>query len=284
MSLPHCHPESSEAKRRICNKFAPSQTSPPSGGAGGGLNLPITLPAYALSHKVVNQLRLYLYLKSVCSGHFKVDERSVQHACEFLDLKSHKSFYKNLNWLILQKWITFNSISNNCRVISFTRLCYKLNITTRTGVLFETKDFKHFRPFLYAAVIAWSIRRKDWHQRQPAPKKGGTRKSMPGHRPGPGFNRGRSQSQLPNRYLAKILQLDHSTISRYKLATSTAGYINTEHQFEDTQLSLKFLYSMQKYLPEEAHLLVAHNNTVQRQLPDVITHSIHLKHRRPRPP
>jgi hypothetical protein len=237
------------------------------------MNVPITLIAYTLTHKVVNQLRLYLYLKSVCSGHFKVDDRSVQHACEFLDLKSHKSFYKNLQWLILQKWVTGNSISNNCRVISFARLCYKLNSTTRTGVKFETKDFKHFRPFLYAAVIAWSIRNMEWRKRQPASKKGDTRKSMP-----------KSKRQLPNRYLAKILQLDHSTISRYKLAASTAGYITTDHRYEDTQLSLKFLYPMQKYLPEEAHLFVAYNNTVQRQLPDTITHTIHLKHRRPRAP
>jgi hypothetical protein len=237
------------------------------------MNIPITLIAYALSHKVVNQLRLYLYMKCICSGHFKVDERCVHYACEFLDLKSHKSFYKNLNWLILQKWVTVNSISNNFRVISFARLCHKLNITTRTGVLFETKDFKHFRPFLYAAVIAWCIRRKDWHQRQPAPKKGGTRKSM-----------SKPKLQMPNRYLAKILQLDHSTISRYKLAASTAGYITTDHRYEDTQLSLKFLYPMQKYLPEEAHLFVVHDGTVQHQLPDTITHTIHLKHRRPRPP
>jgi hypothetical protein len=41
---------------------------------------------------------------------------------------------------------------------------------------------------------------------------------------------------------------------------------------------------MQKYLPEEAHLFVAHDGTLQRQLPDVITHTIHLKHRRNRPP
>jgi hypothetical protein len=241
------------------------------------MNLPITLIAYSLSHKVVNQLRLYLYLKSVCSGHFKVDERSVHAACKYLVYNSDKTFYKNLHWLISMKWITFNSVSHSCRIISFSRLCHKLDIKTRTGVLFETRDFKHFRPFLYAAVIAWSIRKKEWRKRQPASKKGGTSKSM-------SANKIKNRNQLPNRYLSKILQLDHSTISRYKLAASTAGYITTLHQYEDTQLSLKFLYPMQKYLPEEAHLFVAHNNTVQRQLPDTITHSIHLKHRRARPP
>ena len=238
------------------------------------MNIPITLIAYSLSHKVVNQLRLYLYLKSVCSGHFKVEERSVHEACKFLDYYSHKTFYSNLSWLISKKWITFNSISHNCRVISFARLCHKLNIKTKTGVVFESSDFKHFRPFLYTAVIAWSIRFKEWRKRQPVSIKGDARKRLP-----------KAKSQLPNRYLAKILQLDHSTISRYKKASSDAGFITTQHQYEDTQISFKFLYPMQKYLPEEAHLFVVHNNTVQRQLPDTITtRSIHLKHRRPRPP
>lgn len=247
------------------------------------MNIPITLIAYALSHKVVNQLRLYLYLKSVSSGHFKVDKRSVHEACKYLAYYSDKTFFKNLNWLISKKWITFNSISKNCRVISFSRLCHKLNCKTKTGVIFETKDFKHFRPFLYAAVITWSIRYKSrclsgWQKRQPASNKGDTSKSMSAI----SF---KSRNQLPNRYLAKILQLDHSTISRYKKASSSAGYITSQHQYEDTQLSFKFLYPMQKYLPEEAHLFVIHNNSVQRQLPDTIsTHSIHLKRRRPRPP
>jgi hypothetical protein len=239
------------------------------------MNIPITLMAYALSHKVVNQLRLYLYLKSVCSGHFKVDQQSVQHACKFLDYYSHKTFYKNLNWLLSQKWVTMNSISNSCRIISFSRLSHKLNITTRTGVLFETKDFKHFRPFLYAAVIVWTIRTKEWLQRQPAPVKGGASKSLP---------KTRQKHQLPNRYLAKFLNLDHSTTSRYKKAAATAGYITAVHQYDDTGLPSKLLYPMQKYLSEESHLFVAHHNTVQRQLPDVITHTIQLTHIRPHRP
>lgn len=46
---------------------------------------------------------------------------------------------------------------------------------------------------------------------------------------------------------------------------------------------IKFLYPMQKLLPVEAHLLATLNNTVQRQLPDHITSTIHLKRRLLRP-
>ena len=237
------------------------------------MNLPITLIAYALSEKVVNQLKIYLYLKEKCSGHFLLNEQNIKHACEFLVLKSEKTFHKNLNWLIRNKWVAFNSKTNSCRIISFARLCHKLAIKTKTGVHFEIDDFKSFRPFLYAAIFAWTIRRKDWHERQPVRKKGRTNKSM-----------SKPKCQMPNRYLAKILSLDHSTISRYKLAASTAGYISVQHRFEDTELPEMMLYSFQKYQPEDAHLLVIHQGTVQRQQPDEIKHSIHLKHYRTRSP
>jgi hypothetical protein len=237
------------------------------------LNLPITLISYSLSHKIVNQLRLYLYLKIISSGHFKITKDTVSHICKTLDYYSDKTFFKNLNWLVLNRWITFNPNSGNCRVISFTRLCYKLKIRTRTGVKFDILDFKYFRPFLYAAIIAWGIRYRAWCQRARAERQ-------------PGRKKGRSivGMSLPNRYLAKILDLDHSTISRYKSSASAAGYITSSHCYEDTGLSPKFLYPMQKYLPEEAHLFVTHDGTLCRQLPDKITNTIHLKHRRPRPP
>ena len=237
------------------------------------MNLPITLIAYALSNKVVNQLRLYLYLKENCSGHFSVADRRIENTCMFFGWKSEKTFHKNLNWLIQNKWVAYNSKTSSCRVLSLARLCHKLNCTTRTGVLFETKDLNHFRPFLYAAVIAWRIRCRNWQQRQPVRKKGRARKSM-----------SMPKNQLPNRYLAHILQLDHSTVSRYKLAAAAAGYINVKHHFENLELPEKFIYMLRKSNPEEAHWLVMHKGTIHKQLPDTITTSIHLKHHRPRPP
>ena len=243
------------------------------------MNLPITIPAYALSHKVVNQLKLYLYLKWVCSGHFKVEEETILAACEFLEWKTPKTFNKNLLWLIKNKWVAYNSTTGSIRVKSFARLCNRLDIKTKTGVIFDQKDFKTFRPFIYAAVITWSIRKRNWfNQRQPELKKGGSRKSVPDP------NAKQSIQALPNRYLAKILELDHSTISRYRAAAAEAGYITLLHQYEDTELPATFISALRSSIPEEADILVVHYGTVQRQLPDRIFSSLHLKYRNPKPP
>ena len=249
-------------------------SSPPSGGVrGDNMNIPITLITYTLTNKIVNQLRLYLYLKWVCSGHFKLRKGNVEAACTYLGLKSEKTFHKNLQWLIYYKWVAYNSHTSGIRVKSFARLCHKLDITTKSGVVFEKEDFQHFRPFLYAAVYAWSIRHKNWLHRQPVRKEGRARKSM-----------SRPLNTMPNRYLAKILQLDQSTISRYKKSASMAGYIITQHGYENLQLQLKFLDLLKHSIPEEAHRFVAHNNSVHRQLPDQITSTIHLKRKRLRSP
>jgi hypothetical protein len=113
---------------------------------------------------------------------------------------------------------------------------------------------------------------------QPVRKEGRARKSMPK------ATLDNYRGQMPNRYLSKILQLDHSTISRYKKVASTAGFSITKHGYEDLQLQLEFINPLKKSIPEEAHLLIAHNNSIHRQLPDHITSTIHVKRRNLRPP
>lgn len=209
----------------------------------------------------------------MCSGHYKIRDENIKAACAFFGLKTEKTIHKNLQWLIYYKWVAYNSNTSSIRVKSFARLCHILDIETKSGVFFENDDFHNFRPFLYAAIYAWSIRHKNWIERQSVRKKGRASKSM-----------SKPKFQLPNRYLAKILELDHSTISRYKLAASEAGYIIINHHFDDTELPEKFKNILKKSMPEEAHLFVMHNKTVQRQLPDTITTNIYLKHCRNRPP
>ncbi|MFA9392099.1 MAG: hypothetical protein ACERKD_19975, partial [Prolixibacteraceae bacterium] len=108
--------------------------------------------------------------------------------------------------------------------------------------------------------------------------KGGSRKSMPDP------NAKQSIQEMPNRYLAKILELDHSTISRYRAAAAEAGYITLFHQYEDTELPPNYLSALQASMPEESDKYIIRDDTIQRQLPDRIFSNIHLKYRRPRAP
>ncbi len=131
----------------------------------------------------------------------------------------------------------------------------------------------HFDRILHAAMYSWAIRKKNWYQRQPGRKEGRPRKSM-----------SKPIFEMPNEYMAKILNLHASTISRYKLAAETSGLITREHKFQDTELPEAFLYGLQKYNPDSAHQLVIWNDTVQVQLPDIIISSVRLKRHRVRPP
>ncbi|MDA3880602.1 MAG: hypothetical protein PF436_09455 [Prolixibacteraceae bacterium] len=167
------------------------------------------------------------------------------------------------------RWITVNSKRESFRLVSIDRLCHRFCINSRTGVEVEISDLNNFRPLIYAAVYAWSIRKKNWIHRQPERKKGHSRKSML-----------KNHGKLPNRHLAKILELDQSTISRYKLSAAQAGYITNKHNYESTELPEKFMFILKEGTPEDAHLFVMQHKIIHRQLCDTITANINLKHRR----
>ncbi|MFA9392414.1 MAG: hypothetical protein ACERKD_21565 [Prolixibacteraceae bacterium] len=84
--------------------------------------------------------------------------------------------------------------------------------------------------------------------------------------------------------MAKILEINHSTISRYRAAAAAAGYIILLHQYEDTELSPEFLPGLQASMPEESDKYIIRYGTIQRQLPDRIFSSIKLKYRNNRSP
>ena len=134
----------------------------------------------------------------------------------------------------------------------------------------EREDFKYFRPFIYAAVITWSMKRKRRTDRKSERKEGRSSKSF--HPPVP--------DMLPNRYLAKVLHLDHSTISRYKSQAAQAGYLIIQKRYQDTGLPAEHIKQLHKTMGEEADSMVVANGRIYRQLPDRIDTFIHLRYKR----
>jgi transposase len=85
---------------------------------------------------------------------------------------------------------------------------------------------------------------------------------------------------FPLRYAAKMLDLDYSTISRYKKCAEQHGFIKVFKQFERIKLSPAHLDSIRKYLDEDAYCFVAHENKLYLQKPDVIQSKICLKYKK----
>jgi len=233
------------------------------------MTIPIPIIIFALRKKKINQLKLYLYLKYSASGHLKLTHETIEQITKELNWKSIKTFHANFNWLARKKWISFNSISKNCRIAGYVQLKNRIDFFTSSGVEFNPEDFKQFRPYVYATAITWCMKYKNWKEKQPGRKKGR-----------PGKSCCHQWYELPNRYLAKVLRLDHSTISRYKTAAVKAGYLTVHKQYDDLELPESLIYALRYSLPDEAHLFVVHNGKSFRQKSDLISSTIHLKRKR----
>ncbi len=233
------------------------------------MTIPIPIIIYVLRKKKINQLKLYLFLKYAASGHIKLTNETIEQITKELGWMSTKTFKANLNWLARKKWLTYNSKTKNCRIASYNKLQRKIPFFTSSAVDFILNDLNQFRPFIYATVITWCMKYKFSKEKQPGRIKGRSRKSCC-----------QQMYELPNRYLAKVLELDHSTISKYKSAAIKAGYLTVHKQYLDMELPDTFIYALRYSFPDEAHLFVVHNGKSFRQKPDLITSTIILKRKR----
>jgi hypothetical protein len=234
------------------------------------MNVPIAILVHALKHKKVNQLKLYLYLKSITSGHFKATDRNIEELCGALNWKKRVTFKTNAQWLLKQGWITYNSKRKSIRIVSYTRLYKQLDSRAKSGVSMDIAHFGAFRPFIYAAVITWAMTAKKRIESKPERKKGRSRKSVPYSH----------YFTLPLRYAAKIVDLDYSTISRYKTIAEESGFIKVHHKYQKIDLNIRYLDTMRKYMEEEGYRFVVHNKRIHMQQPDLIQSNIHLKYKK----
>jgi hypothetical protein len=235
---------------------------------GSFLNVPVELCKYALTNHKVNQVKLYVYLKTICSGHFKVNKNLIAIVCKELKLKSGKTFKSNLNWLLEENWITVNSKSKSYRIIGFRQLAKKLEFNSATGALFDPPEFEKFRAFLIGAVISYHSkwkRRKAW---QSGLLEGSPRKSCkPPSDP----------SDFACLYLAKILNVSKTTASKYKVIAEKAGYIKIEKCFSQIDVPISQLPLLKKYSDKSIEKIRSINGKVCLQEADKIYPSIHLR-------
>jgi hypothetical protein len=132
--------------------------------------------------------------------------------------------------------------------------------------------FQVFRPFIYAAVITWAMKAKKRIESKSDRKRGRFRKNL--HY---------SKYSLPLRYAAKILNLDYSTISRYKTIAEEYGFLKVQKQYERILLHPSHLDDLRKY-NEEGYRYVIINKIIHIQNPDIIQSTIHLTYKRRKRP
>ncbi len=114
------------------------------------LNIPVAFCVYMLKMQKVKHFRLFIYLKTICSGHFKLSNELTEKACSELCYKSVKTFNTHLKFLVQKKWITVNNNSGNYRLIGFKQVANRLKVPTAKGAIYYPEYSKCFTGFVAA--------------------------------------------------------------------------------------------------------------------------------------
>ncbi|TKG91450.1 hypothetical protein EYV94_20690 [Puteibacter caeruleilacunae] len=222
-------------------------------------NVPVSILIYSLRNRKVNQVKLYLVMKYWASGNIRLTDEVVDDICSTLDWCT-KTFKTHLKWLLHKKWVSYNNKTKSLHIKGYKRIAKKWHCEENKGIICSDNDLINFRPFAYAGVISWVRLRKYYKDRGSKRLNGG-------------FNLNSHLENLydvPNRYLAKILKLHYSTISKYRTEADDTGYIEVKHNFRKRRFTSDHLPMMKKILSEIEDRLFSYKGFVYEQLPSTI--------------
>ncbi|TKG88121.1 hypothetical protein EYV94_27540 [Puteibacter caeruleilacunae] len=232
-------------------------------------NVPIGILLYSLHQKKVNQVRVYLYLKYMASGNIKLTDQVTENVCSQLGC-CKKTFKTHLKWLLHKKWVSFNSNTRSLHIKGYKRIAKQWHYEKNQGVGCYIEQLINFRPFCYGATISWARLQKHCKDRVSKRFKGHFSKNT--HR--------ECMYDLPNRYLAKILNLDYTTVSKYRTIATIHGYIDVKHNYWRTNIPGDCLESMKGRMPDIAGRFFALKGFIVEQLPSTIDSPMSIKRKR----
>ena len=234
------------------------------------LILPVFICQDALIKGYVNQLRLFVYLKLICSGHFRMKKKFVEQVCKDLNI-SRNSFYKYRIWLIKNKFITLNSKSGSHRIVGFSQLYWKSVYRNRYGTYMEWKDLRTFKAFAIAAVMTFVSEKiikaqggeepSELNLLKRSSRKNGSASLKP--------------FIMPVNYYAMVIAKTPKTARNHKSICTEAGYLIFENRYEQVSDNPRHFARIKKYHPESNRLVIA-NDCLQLQEPDIMISKISL--------
>jgi len=236
---------------------------------------PVELCAYALQTRQVNEFKVYVYLKVICSGKLHEDDVRFQEAWRHL-FKSKKTFKKHLQTLLRLNWVGYNPNSGIYFIRGYDFLRLKHSLTkSKTGVEFNTDYFKNFRQFLSGAVIG---QRNNWHWF----KKQKSERNLRGRSKQTSTSTSPIRSGVSNGVIADMFKISRSRACQVKQDAAKAGFITAQKQFAPTSYPVELVRSLRTTLdPQEARRLRIIGKTIFVQHYDAIdSHLRYAKRRR----
>ncbi|MCB2222119.1 MAG: hypothetical protein KQI35_17180 [Bacteroidetes bacterium] len=240
------------------------------------INLPIELLTFSVRERKVNQLQLFIGLKSLfTNGQFILSRETKSQVCIYLGYKSEKTFNNNFQWLVQNRWVYFRK--GHCIIKSFTKIAVKYDFTCYKVALFIPEiDMPNFKAFIYGAIITYLMVWKGNKDRRSGADLGSSyMKRNP-------VSSSLLYYNLPVRYMAKALNISKSTASNYKNIANDAGYIEVKHDYSFVVFGGSNFKEYMKWLsPEQKCKICNMDGKIYIQNPDLIKSNIIIKRNRP---
>jgi hypothetical protein len=233
------------------------------------LNIPVAFCVYILKTHHIKQFQLFIYLKTICSGHFQLTDALIEQIRTDLNYRSVKTFQSYFQFLLQQKWITYNGSTENYRLIGFERIADRMRVPTSKGVIYYPEFLNCFKGFITGAVVTYYMIYRSQNERRPALKKRGARKS-----------RLSASFSLPHNYLAKVLKVSKITAQRYRQYAIESGFIEVSKSYIKTILPLTDIENFKKYSGNEPSKVRKINNTVCLQEADKLKSNLILRRKK----
>ncbi len=242
------------------------------------LNIPLSVCCLAFNKNCIYEFQLFCWLKTQCSGHFKLNNQLIHSALKELDI-TKPTLKKRLKWLIKNRWIGINTKTGSHHINSFKVIHNRTGFESKKGVLWDDYDFRNFREFVFAAILFDLAKKKRYYDFKNLKEKG---------RPvvNAGIIKGCSSKSrdlpsfpLPLSYAAKKINKQPVTIARMKDAAKCVGFILVKPVFSKLKMKITEFQTMRFFHPE-GHKFVIHNGKPCEQLPDKITFLITIRRKR----
>lgn len=234
--------------------------------------IPIGLIQFAITKRKLNHLKIYIFLKCISSGQLSVKDDSYKVWAKEIGINV-KTFKSCLDWMLRNRWLSFNSKRQSLRVVSYVQLKRQYRLNSQTALKFDRDDFKDFRGLCAAALIGFYRNSKKFTDRKN--KVSGVINGIP--RMNTSYPK--NYYDLPVRYFAECLGVSVTTAENLKKEAQKFGFITVRKNWfylEDVKgnkistEALKYFGHNKKYFINSARGILIKGS-------DLIKINIHLK-------
>lgn len=245
------------------------------------LNIPVSICIFSVQQNCIDEFQLFCWLKLNCNHRFNITDQIRFNAINSMSI-TRQTLNKRINWLLKHKWVSFNSKTNSYHVNSFRVIHRKTDLPITKGVLWENYEIKEFKAFVWAGIVGYYAKRKHYIDQNGfrLTDKGKPRVRM--NKAHPMKNPVPCPFNLPLSWLAKAMNKPKSTIRKMKTLASRHFFIEVEHNFAETNISVKQVQRLRRFEASspEINKFVLRSGRVCEQLPDKISLNINFRTKR----